>query len=103
MWNSFFAILANPMRLTLPAPEMRGGIHVNPLSWGSRTPEVLVLGFSKGPSQAGALATQPHDQIAYRGGRTNLAKILHHIGLLTAPDSQLVDQAIADSSGRFHF
>jgi hypothetical protein len=62
-----------------------------------------VLGFSKGPTQAGALSSQPHDQIAYRGGRTNLAKILHHIGLLTSPDSRLVDRAIADRNGRFHF
>lgn len=62
-----------------------------------------MLGFSKGPSQAGALPSQPHDQIAYKGGRTNLAKILHHIGLMAAPDSRLVDQAIADRNGRFHF
>lgn len=76
----------------------------NPLAWGNPTPEVVVLGFSKGPTQAGAvLSSQPHDQIAYKGGRTNLAKILHHIGLLKAPDSRLVDQAIADRNGRFHF
>jgi hypothetical protein len=63
-----------------------------------------VLGFSKGPTQAGgARSTLPHNQIAYKGGRTNLAKILHHIGLIAAPDSCLVDQAIADCNGRFHF
>jgi hypothetical protein len=75
----------------------------NPLAWGNPLPEVVVLGFSKGPTQAGALARQPHDQIAFRGGRTNLAKILHHIGLLPAPSSELVDRAIADRRGRFHF
>jgi hypothetical protein len=75
----------------------------NPLAWGNPSPEILVLGFSKGPTQAGALAKQPHDQIAFRGGRTNLAKILHHIGLLPAPSSELVDRAIADGRGRFHF
>jgi len=75
----------------------------NPLAWGNSSPEVVVLGFSKGPTQAGALAKQPHDQIAFRGRRTNLAKILHHIGLLTAPSGDLVDQAIADRGGRFHF
>jgi hypothetical protein len=78
-------------------------ITANPLAWGNPAPEVLVLGFSKGPTQAGALANEAHDQIAYRGGRTNLAKILHHIGLLSAPDSRLVDQAIASRNGRFHF
>lgn len=75
----------------------------NPLSWGGSMPEVIVLGFSKGPTQAGALSSQPHDQIAFRGGRTNLAKILHHVGLLDTPSSSLVDDAIADRSGRFHF
>lgn len=75
----------------------------NPLAWGNSTPEVLVLGFSKGPTQAGALASQPHDQIAYRGGRTNLAKILHHVGLLSLPEGRLVDEAIANRDGRFHF
>lgn len=62
-----------------------------------------MLGFSKGPTQAGALSRQPHDQIAFKGGRKNLAKILHHVGLMAAPDSHLVDQAIADPQGRFHF
>jgi hypothetical protein len=75
----------------------------NPLAFGNPSPEIVVLGFSKGPTQAGALATLPHDQIAFRGGRTNLAKILHHIGLLSAPRSDLVDRAIADRRGRFHF
>jgi hypothetical protein len=75
----------------------------NPLAWGNPKPEVVVLGFSKGPTQAGALSSQTHDQIAYKGGRTNLAKILHHIGLMAAPDSHLVDQAIGDRNGRFHF
>lgn len=75
----------------------------NPMAWGNSEPEVVVLGFSKGPTQAGALSSQAHDQIAFRGGRTNLAKILHHVGLLPAPDGHLVDRAIADRHGRFHF
>ncbi len=78
-------------------------ITANPLAWGNPSPEIVVLGFSKGPTQAGALARLPHDQIAYRGGRTNLAKILHHVGLLPAPTSELVDQAISNKKGRFHF
>ena len=28
-------------------------ITSNPLAWGSATPEIVVLGFSKGPTQAG--------------------------------------------------
>lgn len=38
-------------------------ITANPLSWGSIKPEVVVLGFSKGPTQAEALASTPHDEL----------------------------------------
>jgi len=63
----------------------------------------VVLGFSKGPTQAGALSRAPHDEIAFKGGRTALAKILHHIGLLARPEAVLVDRLIADPAGQFHF
>jgi hypothetical protein len=77
----------------------------NPLAWGNERPEVLVLGFSKGPSQAGELGRLPHDEIPYRKGRLNVGKILTHVGLLPTarPDEmkQMVDRAIADPHGRF--
>jgi hypothetical protein len=82
-------------------------ITANPLSWGSIKPEVVVLGFSKGPTQAGALASTPHDEIAYKGSRLNVGKILAHVGLIPTdtPDrlKKHVDRLIADRSGRFHF
>jgi len=78
-------------------------ITSNALAWGNDNPEVVVLGFSKGPTQAGDLGRAPHDQIAYRGGRTPLARILHHIGLIKRPDAGLLDSLIADRAGRFHF
>ena len=59
-------------------------ITANPLSWGSTAPAVVVLGFSKGSTQAGALTTTPHDEIAYKGSRLNVGKILAHIGLIPA-------------------
>jgi hypothetical protein len=66
----------------------------------------VLLGFSKGPTQAGALSNTPHDAIAYKGSRTNVGKILRHVGLLDAIDgadlSRAVDELIADESGRFH-
>jgi hypothetical protein len=79
----------------------------NPLAWGSQEPKVVVLGFSKGPTQAGALANTPHDEIAYKGSRLNVGKILAHIGLI--PHSSLdklkekVDELIATVEGDFHF
>lgn len=75
----------------------------NPLAWGSQNPDVVVLGFSKGPTQAGALTAGRHEDIAFKGGRTSLAKILHHVGLLERAESRLVDRLIADPKGQFHF
>lgn len=75
----------------------------NPLAWGGSEPEVCVLGFSKGPTQAGALASVPHDAIAYKGGRSAVAKILHHVRLLERPDARLVDGLIGDRNGPIHF
>jgi hypothetical protein len=82
-------------------------ITSNPLAWGNVEPEILVLGFSKGPTQAGALASSPHDEIAYKGSRTAVGKILVHIGVVPKPTNddykRMVDQLISDRNGRFHF
>lgn len=82
-------------------------ITANPLAWGNTSVEIVVLGFSKGPTQAGALASTPHDQIAYKGSRLNVGKILAHIGLLENAEDEIlkrtVDEAIANENGRFHF
>lgn len=82
-------------------------ITANPLAWGSEAPEIVVLGFSKGPTQAGALATAPHDQIAYKGSRTAAGKILAHLGVLPRPAEgglgKAMDRLISDQQGAFHF
>jgi hypothetical protein len=82
-------------------------ITANPLAWGSTNPEVIVLGFSKGPTQSGALASTPHNQIAYKGWRPKVGKILAHIGLIPThgPDGleARINRLIANESGRFHF
>lgn len=82
-------------------------ITANPLAWGNEEPEIIVLGFSKGPTQAGALANVAHDEIAYKGSRTNVGKILKHVGLLKQESgedlSESVSRLISDRTGRFHF
>ena len=83
-------------------------ITANPLAWGNSEAEIVILGFSKGPTQAGALANSPHDEIAYKGSRLNVGKILAHVGLLEKNDNNnelknAVDKAIADKNGIFHF
>ena len=82
-------------------------ITANPLAWGNPNAEIIVLGFSKGPTQAGALTRTPHDEIAYKGSRGNVGKILSHAGVMPIPlgqdPSQGVMEAIANRSGRYHF
>lgn len=82
-------------------------ITANPLAWGNTSAEVVVLGFSKGPTQSGAFEKSIHEEIAYKGGRLSVGKILRHIGLLKAIDNadltKLVNKEIANKTGRFHF
>lgn len=89
------------------ADDGKWRITANPLAWGSDEPEIVVLGFSKGPTQAGALTSAPHDQIAYKGSRTAVGKILAHVGVMARPADgnigRAVDRLIADPRGRFHF
>ena len=78
------------------------------MAWGNTAPSIVVLGFSKGPKQKGAVRTAPHDEIAYKGSRWAVGKILSRLGLLPkqpspAAYSRAVDQLIADRRGRFHF
>jgi hypothetical protein len=77
------------------------------LAWGNPHAEIVVLGFSKGPNQVGALIAAKHDDIACKRGRTNVGKILAHLGLIPpAGPKELrreVDRLIAERSGRYHF
>lgn len=81
-------------------------ITANPLAWGNINPEVVVLGFSKGPTQLGAIANSAHDEIAYKGHRTKIAKIFKAIGLLDSSesvDATTISKLISTTDGRFHF
>jgi hypothetical protein len=89
------------------APDGRWRITWNPLSWGNDDAEIVVLGFSKGPTQAGALASSPHEETACKGSRTAVGKILAHVRAIpVAADGDywgVVDRLIAERQGRFHF
>jgi hypothetical protein len=83
-------------------------IRANPLAWGAAEPEVVVLGFSKGPTQAGDLARTPHDAVAFKGQRVWVGRILARLGLIapvsdTAAMTGVVDRLISDRGGRFAF
>ena len=80
-------------------------LTANPMAWGNPHPEVLILGFSKGPNQIQDIETRSHNDIAFRKGRANVGKILAHVGLIPSGTNddlrKAVDQAIADENGRF--
>lgn len=73
----------------------------NPMAWGSRTPSILVLGFSKGGNQNDEILERHHNEVAFRGGRANLSKILETLGL--KPSHRTIDQLIAEPQGDFAF
>lgn len=73
----------------------------NPMAWGSQTPKILVLGFSKGGNQNKDISTRPHNDVAYTGGRKNLSLILETLGL--KENTQSIDDLISDERGKFAF
>ena len=85
--------------VTTPHPDWR--MINDPGAWGSSTPEVLVLGFSKGATQAGIYRTGRFEDIAFAGMRPRLTQALRAMGVLSATET--VDQKIADPSSRISF
>lgn len=92
-------------RTSTTSADRKWRITANPMAWGNPRPEVLILGFSKGPNQIQDIQMRSHDDIAFRKGRANVGKILAHVGLFpngTNDDLRAaVDHAIADKNGRF--
>ncbi len=82
-------------------------ITANPLAWGNPNAEIVVLGFSKGPTQLSALATKAHNEIPYAGGRANIGKIFARLELISPGSNEqynrVISALIADPRGRFHF
>jgi hypothetical protein len=54
----------------------------DPGHWGSSNPRILVLGFSKGKTQADAYAQRAFDEVAFDRMRDRLAQILYRLDLL---------------------
>lgn len=54
----------------------------DPGHWGASEPHTLVLGISKGNTQSRAFASDPFDQVGFRGIRHRMLEILHAVGLL---------------------
>ncbi|TXN17217.1 hypothetical protein FV219_00895 [Methylobacterium sp. WL122] len=56
----------------------------DPGAWGSAAPEVLVLGFSKGFTQATAARSGPFEAIPFKKMRPRLSEVLQVLGVLQA-------------------
>ncbi|MBB4199647.1 hypothetical protein CCR94_07230 [Rhodoblastus sphagnicola] len=54
----------------------------DPGAWGSAAPRILVLGFSKGFTQAGAYKTGKFENVPFKGMRPRLTEMLQALGLL---------------------
>jgi len=82
-----------------PHPDWR--MVNDPGAWGSERPRYLVLGFSKGATQAGIYRNGRFEEIAFAGMRARLTSALQAMNVLD--DSDTVDRLIADPSGEFAF
>ncbi len=85
--------------VSTPHPDWR--MVNDPGAWGSSTPEVLVLGFSKGATQAGIYQTGRFEDIAFAGMRPRLTQALRAMGVLSATET--ADERINDPLSRISF
>ena len=73
----------------------------NPCAWGSATPKVLILGFSKGYNQTTNLTSRDFNDIPFSGWRDRLDLALRKVGVL--PEFLSVNEKISDSERNFAF
>lgn len=89
---------------TAPAPLLEIGPWraVNdPGAWGSATPKVLVLGFSKGFTQANASRSERFEDIPFKGMRVRLTETLRVTGVLGPFET--VDQKMVSTEREMAF
>lgn len=74
----------------------------DPGAWGGSTaPEYLVLGFSKGATQAGIYESGRFEDVAFAGMRARLTEALRAVGALAAGET--ADAKIADPNSNIAF
>lgn len=78
-------------------------IRNDPGAWGTNTPKYLVLGFSKGSTQADIYQNGEFDKVGFGGFETrrNLTNVLRSVGLLDSWEH--VDSKIRATEQDFHF
>lgn len=73
----------------------------DPGAWGSTNPTVLILGFSKGFTQASAYKAGCFEDIPFKGMRTRLTEALRLLGILKQSDT--VDQKMVANERQLAF
>lgn len=73
----------------------------DPGAWGSSNPRVLVLGFSKGFTQAGAYTSGNFDAVPFAEMRPRLTEVLHRLDLLR--DGESVDSRMTSTEREMAF
>ncbi len=86
-------------RVANPHPLWR--IANDPGAWGNHEPKYLVLGFSKGSTQADIYKNGSFEDVAFAGMRQRLTQALRKIGVLN--ESENVDDAIKNPKSDFSF
>src|SRR6478672_8979808 len=62
--------------------KYRWQLKNNPIALGSRNPVVLLLGFSKGPTQEDSLDKKPIEEVAFEGMDARIEAMLRAFNLL---------------------
>jgi hypothetical protein len=73
----------------------------DPGAWGSSAPKILILGFSKGFTQAGAYRTGKFEDVPFKGMRPRLTEMLQSLGLLS--NREAIDTKMLASEKDFAF
>ncbi|MGZ5121053.1 MAG: hypothetical protein ACXWCK_33715 [Burkholderiales bacterium] len=73
----------------------------DPAAWGSATPRILILGFSKGFTQANAFRSGRFEDIPFKDMRTRLTEELRLLGVIGS--SEAVDQKMVASETEIGF
>jgi hypothetical protein len=73
----------------------------DPAAWGSAAPKVLILGFSKGFTQADAFRSGRFEDVPFKKMRPRLTEVLRLLGVLRK--SEIVDQKMVASESEIGF
>ena len=85
--------------ISYPHPEWQ--MINDPGAWGSDKPEFLVIGFSKGSTQAGIYKNGKFEGIAFAGMRPRLTQALQAVGVLKS--NETVDKKINNPNSNMAF